>query len=301
METRMPLTLPRLAAFGLASSFVLASSAASAQSKQECIKASERGQQLRDEGKLAESRQQFLVCVQEACPRPVADACREDLGGVEKRLPSVVLGAKDASGTDLVDVQVQIDGALATQKLDGRAIPINPGPHKVRMEANGQVVEQQVVVIEGEKSRPVRLAFPGPGGTSATPTPAGPSSSTPAGGEQQASSSEGVPPATWIFGGLAVASVGAFAFFALKGTGEIHDLRDTCGRTQSCAQNDVDAAKSKLLIGDIFLGVGVVSAGIATYFALAPRSADHGAAHAKAKPIRIGLHGLGLGVSGQFE
>lgn len=294
METGMPLMpssarhVSTFAALGVAATTLLAAGDASALTKQECIQASERGQQLRDEGKLAESRQQLLLCVQESCPRPVADACREDLSSVEKRLPTVVLSAKAAAGTDLVDVQVQIDGVVVTQKLDGRAVPMNPGPHKVRMETAGQVVEEQVVVIEGEKSRPVRLTFPGPPGSTPVPAPSGHATMPPV--DRTESQESGIHPAVWIFGGLAVASVGAFAFLGLKGKGEIDDLRATCA--PNCAQDDVDAAKSKLLIGDIFLGVGIVSAGAATYFALAPR---------KDTPVTIGARGLGLELRGKFH
>ena len=46
--------------------------------KQECIQASERGQQLRDDGKLADANAQFLLCASDTCPKPVADACREE-------------------------------------------------------------------------------------------------------------------------------------------------------------------------------------------------------------------------------
>lgn len=263
---------------------------ASALSKQECIQASERGQQSRDEGKLAESRQQFLLCVQESCPRPVADACREDLASVEKRLPTVVLSAKSGAGSDLIDVQVQVDGVVLAQKLDGRAVPMNPGPHKVRMEANGQVVEDQFVVMEGEKSRPVRLQFPGATGATGAPsgtTPGQATSTT----DKPESSESGIHPATWIFGGLAVASVGAFAFLGITGKGEIDDLRSSCA--PNCAQSDVDAAKQKMLIGDIFLGVGVLSAAAATYFALAPRK--------DVPSVTVGARGLGLELNARFQ
>jgi hypothetical protein len=296
METRMPLIRTRarsLAGVALASAsavaIAFASRDASASTKQECIKASERGQQSRDEGKLTEARRQFLFCVQDACPRPVAESCREDLATVERRLPTVVLGAKSGSGSDLVDVAVQIDGALIARKLDGLAMPLDPGPHRIRMEAAGQVVEEQVVVIEGEKNRPVRLSFPAPPGAGAPPVL--PPASAADGGEAPPSEdSSGVHPAVWIFGGLAVASVGAFAFFALKGKSEIDDLRATCA--PRCVEDDVDAAKSKLLIGDVFLAVGVVSAGAATYFALAPR---------KSAPVSVGARGLGLELRARFE
>lgn len=286
----MSMNLRRAATLALLGSTMLFGARdASALGKQECIQASERGQQLRDEGKLSESRQQLLLCVQESCPRPVVEACRDDLNAVEKRLPSVVFGAKGEGGGDLVDVIVQVDGVTVAQRLDGRAVALNPGPHRVRMESAGKSSEEQIVVIEGEKSRPVRLTLRAAAQAATTaPTPAAPASAPERPSE---ASSGGVSPLVFVFGGLGVASIGAFAFLGLKGTGEINDLRDTCGKTQTCAQKDVDAAKTKLLIGDVFLGVGIVSAGLATYFALTPK---------KDVPLTVGVKGTSLELRGSF-
>lgn len=277
----MSLKLPTFAAVSLlALASTVVTTPASALTKQECIQASERGQQFRDEGKLAEARTQLLVCVQEACPRVVADACREDLANVEKRIPSVVLSAKTAAGQDLIDVQVQVDGVVVSQKLDGRAVPMNPGPHKVRMEADGQVMEEQVVVIEGEKSRAVRLTMPAKPGQ--TPPPPG--------------NDEGettISPAAWIFGGLAVASLGTFAYFGITGRNDVSEMRNTCGTDQTCDPSRVDAAKQKLLIGDIFLGVGILSGIGATYFFLTPKKSS--------TPVSVGVSGPSLLLRGQFN
>lgn len=285
----MSVTLRRVPLLALTLTAIFAAPPAAATGKQECIQASERGQQLRDEGKLTEARQQLLLCVQESCPRPVIEACRDDLNALEKRLPSVVFGAKGPDGSDIVDVTVQLDGATVAQRLDGRAVTVNPGPHRVRMDAAGKTSEEQIVVIEGEKSRPVRLTLRGAGApTPATPGPT-PSPTTPE--RPTESASGGVSPLVFVFGGLGVASLGAFAFLGLSGTGEINDMRDTCGKTQTCAQKDVDAAKTKLLIGDVFLGVGIVSAGLATYFALTPK---------KEVPLTVGVKGTSLELRGAF-
>jgi hypothetical protein len=295
METRMPLraTARTALAFGaVAIPLFLTTSNVFALNKQECIQASEKGQQLRDEGKLADARTQFLVCVQEVCPRPVADACREDLAAVEKRLPTVVLSARTASGTDLVDVSVQVDGAPITQKLDGRAVMINPGAHKVRFEANGQVVEEQVVVIEGEKSRAVRVTFPaGPGEQVAPASGTTPAQQGAAQAPAQDTGGGGIHPAVWAFGGLAVVSLGAFAYFGLTGKSDISHLEDTC--KPHCKQDDVDAAKTKLLVGDIFLGVAIVSAGAATYFAIAGNKSS-------TPSVSVGFRPTGVELKGAF-
>ncbi len=252
-------------------------------SKQECIQASERGQQLRDDGKLVEANGQFLSCASDSCPKPVADACREELSSLDKKMPSLVLSAKAPSGSDLVQVKVFIDGVAVTDRLDGRAIPVNPGQHKLRFESGGQSVEEQVVALEGEKSRPVRVVFPAASAASSSPTK--PAVESPA----QESGGGGVPVATYVLGGVALASLGGFAYFGLTGKGEISDLRSTCA--PRCNADDVDAAKTKMLVGDVLLGVAVVSAGLATYFVLAPKSAP---------AVTVGARGTGVFVDGRF-
>ena len=251
--------------------------------KQECIQASERGQQLRDDGKLADANAQFLLCASDTCPKPVADACREELSSIDKRLPSLVLSAKSSTGSDLVLVKVFIDGVAVTEKLDGRAIHVNPGQHKVRFEAAGLVVEDQVVALEGEKSRPVRVTFPAAGAVAPTKGASAPPESP------AVESGGGVPVVTYVLGGVALASVGGFAYFGLTGKSEISDLRSTCA--PRCNADDVDAAKTKMLVGDVLLGVAVVSAGLATYFVLAPKSAP---------AVTVGARGTGVFVDGRF-
>jgi len=90
--------------------------------------------------------------------------------------------------------------------------------------------------------------------------------------------------------GLGVVALGSFAFFGLSGKGEVADLQGCKGH---CAQDDVDKARTKLVIADISLGVGIVALGVATYmFVTRPKvegdvKAAH--AHAHASPGKLGF------------
>ena len=61
---------------------------------------------------------------------------------------------------------------------------------------------------------------------------------------------------TWILGGVGVASLGGFAFFALRGGSTRSDL-DSC--KPFCSQDDIDSSKQNYVIGDVFLGVSIVA------------------------------------------
>lgn len=140
-----------------------------------CVLAFERGQSLRREGSLRAARDQLLLCAQSSCPELLSARCLPWLEEVRAAIPSIIVAAKDASGRDLVDVRVSIDGEVALEQLDGRPLEIDPGPRRIVIEANGKKrVERDVVIVEGEKGRrlDVVLASVRPPTPAATPSPA---------------------------------------------------------------------------------------------------------------------------------
>lgn len=66
-------------------------------------------------------------------------------------------------------------------------------------------------------------------------------------------------------------ALGSFAIFGIQGKNEVDDLQKCKPR---CAEEDVDSARTKLIIADISLGVGVVALGVATYMLLTRPKVD---------------------------
>jgi hypothetical protein len=146
----------------LAIPIALFASTASAQlpTKEACIAANERGQDLKSNGKLQSARIALLVCMDNACPGPVREDCARLLEEVNKAQPSIVFEAKDGGGNDLSNVRVLMDGLLLVDRLDGKAINIDPGPHRFRFEASGaEPVERRFIIREGEKARVERIVL----------------------------------------------------------------------------------------------------------------------------------------------
>jgi hypothetical protein len=227
-----------------------------------CVKASEDGQQLRDDGKYKRAREQFVMCSRDACPGIVKKDCTEWLQALDRSTPSVVVGARDAAGKDLVDVKVMLDGQPFVTKLDGKPLPVDPGAHTMRYEAAGSPpVEEQVVIHAGEKNRPLMVRFAGPAAPPEAPRTV-PGPPAPSGG------SGGVPTAAIVVGAIGVVALGSFTFFGITGKGDVSDLRSS-GCAPNCDPAKVDAARNKLILADISLGVGVVALGVATWMVLA--------------------------------
>lgn len=227
-----------------------------------CIAAAEHGQSLRDEGKLLEARTEFATCAQRGCPAIVAADCTKWMEKTAEDIPTLTPRARDANGADLIDVKFHVDGKFVAAALDGRKISVNPGTHTVRFEADGFVAnEQRIVVIERER-RDLLVYLQRPAVT-AEPTPVTPPPSPHA--------TSRTPVAAWILTGVAVAGLATFGAFAAIGTSDANELRAGCSGTSSCRQSDVDDVKTKYLIADIGLGVGVAAlVGAAVIFLTRP-------------------------------
>lgn len=207
-----------------------------AETKDECIAASEQAQKLRDQHKLTSAREQFLACARGACPDAVRQDCTDQAQKVAELLPTVIVRVKQAGG-DIVDATVSIDGAVATQRLDGTPVAIDPGVHVVRVDAPGHApLEHKVVVLEGEHGRVLDFSM--------APT----ASST---------SRRGFPVAATVFTGLAVVAFGVFGTFAVLGANDFDAARRTCSPT--CSDATVDPIRTKLLAADIGLGAGIAT------------------------------------------
>jgi len=263
MPTRR--SVPSLAILALVAS---AASSAHAQTKDPaalklaCVQASDKAQQLRVAGKLVAARDTLRTCVLDACPSVVREACSQWLGEVNASLPSIVIGAKDADGKDVLDLKVSIDGELVTEHLGGRALPIDPGRHKMKYEkADGVVLEEEILVGEGTKNRPVSAVFPGPS------KPVGAAAATPA---AQGSGSKG-PSAANTALGVTLAAVGAAGLgtalaLDLTTNSNVDALKTSpCAATKTCSASTISGYQLDYDLAGVALGVGVVAVGVAIY------------------------------------
>ena len=122
--------------------------------KNQCIEANSSGQELRRQGKLSAAREQLRRCVDVACPGLVRDDCTRRLDELEKVQPTIVFIARDASGSDVTNVAVTLDGKPLADKLDGSELPVDPGEHVFTFTRAGQApVSATLVLAPGEKDR----------------------------------------------------------------------------------------------------------------------------------------------------
>lgn len=228
-----------------------AGDASAADEKQACVRASEKAQQLRNASKLVEAREQLVACTRTECPKLVQQDCTQWMSEVLSATPSVVPAAKDRAGRDIVDVRVSIDGKLATDALDGKAIGVDPGVHTLHFETSAAAaIDETVVVKQGEKNRIVTVTFAKGDDATAAGAP-GPASAS-RGAEEPPRSSP--PIAAYVVGGIGIVALGAALVVQLGANSDARDLRETCA--PRCSQSDVDGIQSRYTVAGVTAGVG---------------------------------------------
>jgi hypothetical protein len=216
--------------------------------KAECLAAYTDGQDQRQHGALRQARAEFAICASDPCPEGLHADCTQWHDEVEKLVPSVVLGARGPDGHELTGVRVTMDGAPLVDRLDGRAVEIDPGQHTFHFETDGQEpVDRSTMLREGEKARGIVVVF---GATAA------------AGGDVPRSRPVTWP--TWLLGGVAVVSLGVFAYAGISGLSRY----DACNPAK-CQESDKSYVDTRWTLADVTGAVALVSAGLATYFFLA--------------------------------
>jgi hypothetical protein len=219
--------------------------------KAECLLRYEEAQVARHERRLLASRDALRICSGAACPSAIRADCVDWLDQVSRSLPSVVVTAR-ARGADVLAVKVFIDSKLAAERLTGFALEIDPGLHQFRFESPPwPIIEREVLASEGVKDHHIDVEL----------APALPAAT------QLSTHAEPKPfrleRSDYVFGGIALVGFATLGYFGGTGLYDAHQYETTC--KPYCSASDVDALRTRLVIADIGLAVGVVALAFGLY------------------------------------
>ncbi len=263
------------------------------------------GQREVKAGRLRLASELFTTCgSDESCPDQIRTECTEFLESVRQTIPTVILSVIDDAGNDVSNVRVFSTDELLTEQLDGRAIELDPGKHRLRFVLPwGDVLSSDVLIREGEKNRLVEVRLPKKGGAPADEAEPATEPSTPSKPAEAGST----PVAAYVATGLAVVGFGTFAGFAIAGNSQKNEL-EACA--PSCSGGDrgrYDDMKRSYLIADVGLGVGAVSTVVAAVlFVTSGQTSSEGERAAKRREPRAGVKigarsgGATIALTGQF-
>jgi hypothetical protein len=95
----------------------------------DCLDASAASLRLDSLHRLRAERAELLICASLSCPPDIRNECIRRVDDVNAAIPSIMFEVKDAAGNDLSAVKVSMDGQTLTDRLEGIALPIDPGAH----------------------------------------------------------------------------------------------------------------------------------------------------------------------------
>jgi hypothetical protein len=214
-----------------------------ARAEDSCATAYEESQVARSEGRLRTARTRLNVCTRSECADFIRTDCARWLGEVEAALPTVVFSAK-AHGHETTDVAVTFDGEALVSRLDGRAIAVDPGRHVLEFRGADGSVSMPIVLREGEKNRLLKVEL--------APPPAEPSAT-----ERSTEPHAGTSPWPAVLLGVGGVGVAGFATFGLLGSSRRSELDGSC--SPRCSEAEIDEVRSKFLLADVSLAVGVLA------------------------------------------
>jgi hypothetical protein len=237
---------PACLAASIAVALAFASAPAAADlTKDQCIDANGKGQELRREGMFSAARVQLRQCGTPSCPAMVRDDCARRLDELERAQPTIVFEVKDAAGVDLIDVRVSVDGQPLVAHLSGKPVNVDPGAHEFTFEVAGKPpVTERILVSEGEVGRREHVVV-GAAPVAATPAAAPPSSAPLSTAE---SASPSTPPSAGLgarkviglsIGGAGIVGVGVGAVFGLMASSAWSHAKSACGGDPTQCKNVV--------------------------------------------------------------
>jgi hypothetical protein len=239
-----------------------------------------------------------------------AEFATQHLTGLEARLSRLSVAVSDAERVP--GLLVTVDGATLDAAAYGVALPVDPGSHRIRVEAPGKAPFEESIDVPSASAKEFELKVPpladradAPATAAAGAGSSAPSSASDAPGSERT----GSPTARtlgFVAGGLGVVSVGVGSFFGLRAFNRWEARNAACqGSCTAEAKTAGDDAKQAATISTIGFGVGVAALGAGLVLILtAPSSKEPSAPSARAGKIEVGLlsgrDGAGLCVGSKW-
>jgi hypothetical protein len=281
--------------------------------KAACKVAYKAAQEREQSSHLREAKELYLACSKVICGAFMRPECTTKYTQLQSDVPSVIPVVTDEAGAVKPDVQVKMDGELLTSRLDGRALPVDPGMHEFTFATDaGVIATEKIMIVAGQRNSPIAISLGKRGRTLAAsvtlPAPAvgNRSSLEPRATTAKPSTDKAAPPkmesdkappveeepevagpqprrggpgvVPYIVGGAGLAAVGAGALFTLWGKKD-NDALGQC--SPDCLPSSVQHVRTMYTIADISIGVGAAALGVSAFLLATSGSSSKERAPAK--------------------
>jgi hypothetical protein len=247
-----------------------------------CEASYEQAQTERLAGHYISASSAALACSQIQCNQAIVRECLRLYESLEQDTPTLVFSARKGEGGELTDVVVEMDGKQVADHLTGRPMTVDPGPHQFAFidPVRGRIEITETARV-GDHARVIEATFPDP---NAKKGAAGGAADQGAEAKKQKG---GIPPMTFVLGGIGVVGLASFAYFRVSGVGDYNHYNATC--SPACNPNDIDKVRTKFTLSYVSLGVGIAGAAGAAVVYVLSRSGDQSPrTEARFEPIEGG-------------
>ncbi|MES1182463.1 MAG: hypothetical protein ABUL60_01540 [Myxococcales bacterium] len=205
----------------------------------------------RKSGELIAARSTLQSCARDECPEFIRTDCTAWFAEVQEEVPTLVFAAR-SQGRDVSDVQVALGERVLAARLDGQVVELDPGEYDFVFRATSQrSLTQHFVIARGERNRLIQVELQ-PVAAAVAEEPAERAMARPR--------SLLVP---GIFAGVSVLGVAGFAGLGAWGHSNENRLQASCA--PGCSDSRVSEVRTKYLLADVSLGVGVASLAVGAY------------------------------------
>jgi hypothetical protein len=219
-----------------------------------CASAYEQAQVERKAGALIAARSTLQGCARDECPDFIRSDCSTWYGEVQEEVPTLVFTAR-SQGRDLSDVRITVGERVLAARIDGQVVELDPGEYDIEFRApDTRPLTQHFVIARGERNRLLQVELEPATTPQATRREVAP---------QPAQRSLLVP---GIFAGVGALGIAGFAGLGAWGKADENELQGSC--SPSCSPDQVSPVRTKYLLADVSLGVGVASLALGAYFFL---------------------------------
>ncbi len=162
-----------------------------------CKAARAQAEQRESAGHLREARDLYASCASTVCGPALLRLCSGRFTAlVDSEIPTIVPRVTDDAGAVRTDVQVRMDGELLASQLDGHELPVDPGLHEFTFSTDaGVLATQKLLIVQGQRNRPVVVSTRAPTVAGAKPAPSSPAPETAAAPPHENAGSDSTPAA----------------------------------------------------------------------------------------------------------
>lgn len=215
-----------------------------------CAAAYERAQTDKLAGHYVAASEAALACSQIECNPAIVRECVQLYEALERDTPTLVFAAKAEAG-EVLDVRVEMDGKVVKERIDGRPVRVDPGPHQFTFtDPQGRRIKMTQTARVGDRARLLEVTF----GNPAAATPTDPLTPGVDGGTQK---SGGIPAMSYVLGGIGAVSLGVFAYYRVSAVGDYNHYNASC--SPRCSPDDIDPVRTKFLMSYVALSIGAAS------------------------------------------